>query len=540
MRGASLRRHATKPGILLTLVATIVALLAAGCSSGSAAPSTPAAGATIPLLRIGESISVPTLNLANPATDPYAITQLGLETLLTFGPQGQLEPNLATSWAQTSPVTWVYHLRHGVRFWDGHPLTATDAAYSLNYLRAPGSGDLIFFPTVKSITATDPYTVVVTLTHPDASWRDVPATLGAPIFEKSFAEAHQKTLGNPGVLIEGTGPWEFDSLDPTKGATLSANPHWWGGKVPIQRITVTFYSTQTSETLAFRAGEIDLDPLVNNPRSFSATSGVKLLSYPPACGGDLFSMNTLDPPWNDVHVRRAVAYVLDRQAIIAAGGGPANPVYTLIPPQALRTIASQAQVDSLLNSIPLYQYNVAKARQEMTESKYPHGFSTVLEEYTGLGQALDQSQVIAAELHQIGINAQVKSNSLTGWGALATGPDGNRPTSFFGYGCTIPDVSGSFNFLLGSWNLQPGQQDIASYAPAEVDTLINAGIATTDPASRFAVYSRLLQRLAADVPYVPLDVADSSVALSSGFTYSDLSYYTVQQGPYALHIKPAA
>jgi MarR-like DNA-binding transcriptional regulator SgrR of sgrS sRNA len=75
-----------------------------------------------------------------------------------------------------------------------------------------------FFPTVKSITATGPYTVVVTLTHPDPSWQDVPATVGWPIFEKSFAEAHKGTLGNPGVLVEGTGPWEFDSLDPTKGA----------------------------------------------------------------------------------------------------------------------------------------------------------------------------------------------------------------------------------------------------------------------------------------------------------------------------------
>ena len=57
---------------------------------------------------------------------------------------------------------------------------------------------------------------------------------------------------------------------------------------------------------------------------------------------------------------------------------------------------------------------------------------------------------------------------------------------------------------------------------------------------RFAAYSQLLQRLGSDVPYVPLYVADQITALSSRFTYSDLSYYTVQQGPYALHIKPAA
>jgi peptide/nickel transport system substrate-binding protein len=523
--------------MVLALAATAAALLAAGCGSGPVGPSNPGASSTIPLLRIGEAFAVPNLDVAKPV-DPYAITQLGLETLLKFSPQGQLEPNLAASWAQTSPVTWVYRLRHGVRFWDGHPLTAADVAYSGNYLRAPSSADAIFFPTVKSITAAGPYTVVVTLTHQDASWQDVPATVGWPIFEKSFAEAHKGTLGNPGVLIEGTGPWEIDSLDPTKGAALSANPHWWGGRVPIQRIAVTFFATQTSEELAFRAGEIDMDQLVEDPRSFAATSGAKILSAP-ACGGALFSMNTLDAPWNDVHVRRAVAYVLNRSDIIAAGGSPANPVYTLIPPSGLRSIASPAQVSALLGSIPLYQHDVAKARQEMARSGYPHGFSTVLQEYTGLGQAVDQSQVIAAELRQIGINAQIKSNSLAGWGALATGPTAKRPTSFFAYGCLTPDVSGGFSSFLGRWNLRQGQQNTAGYAPADVDTLINAGIASTDPARRFAAYSRLLQRLASDVPYVPLYVADENTALSSRFTYPGLSYYTVQQGPYALNIKAA-
>jgi peptide/nickel transport system substrate-binding protein len=365
--------------------------------------------------------------------------------------------------------------------------------------------------------------------------------VGTPIFEKSFAEAHKATLGNPGVLIQGTGPWKIDSLDPTKGAQLSANPHWWGGRVPIQHISVTFFSSETSEALAFRAGEIELDPAIVNPRSFAATSGAKLLTTP-GCGGGLFSMNTMAAPWNDVHVRRAVAYALNRPAIIAANGGYASPDYTLIPPQALRTLASPAQVNSLLQALPLYQYDVAKGRQEMAESKYPHGFSTTLQEYTGLGEAINESQVIAADLHQIGINVQVKPNSLNGWYALQ-GPSvqaSKRPSYFTLWGCTSPDVSGTFSYLLGSWNLKPGGSNDASYAPADVDTLINAGIATMDPGRRFAAYSKLLQRLAGDIPYVPLYVADYSIALSSRFTYSGLNYYSLVYSNYALSIRPAA
>jgi peptide/nickel transport system substrate-binding protein len=65
----------------------------------------------------------------------------------------------------------------------------------------------------------------------------------------------------------GSGPWEFDSLDTTTGPELSANPDWWGGKVNIQRISFTFFSNSTTEALAFRAGEIDFDPLIVGPKA---------------------------------------------------------------------------------------------------------------------------------------------------------------------------------------------------------------------------------------------------------------------------------
>ena len=139
----------------------------------AAAPGPAAAGGAIPLLSWP---SVPrTQSRHDKELNGGFITGEALETLVKYGPQGQLEPVLATSWAQASPVTWVYHLRHGVRFWDGRPLTAADVAYSLNYDRSPGSQVAFAFTDVKTITATGPYTVTVTLTQPDASWQYVPA-----------------------------------------------------------------------------------------------------------------------------------------------------------------------------------------------------------------------------------------------------------------------------------------------------------------------------------------------------------------------------
>ena len=72
----------------------------------------------------------------------------------------------------------------------------------------------------------------------------------------------------------------------------------------------------------------------------------------------------------------------DRADIITATGGYARPIYTFIPPRQLRTIASPTQINSLLNSLPLYQYNVTKAKQEMAESAYPDGFTATMRETT--------------------------------------------------------------------------------------------------------------------------------------------------------------
>src|SRR5262249_34649366 len=157
----------------------------------------------------------------------------------------------------------------------------------------------------------------------------------------SFQDAHKTTFGQPGTLIIGTGPWEIKSLDPTKGIELSANPHWWGGKVPILHVSIQFFSDEQSLALAFRAGEIDLAPEINDAQGFASTSGAKLV-YAPRVWLESFWMPVQDPPWNDIHVRRAVAYALDRQSLIRSKAVPGTPETTFILPQQLQTIASKA------------------------------------------------------------------------------------------------------------------------------------------------------------------------------------------------------
>jgi len=298
---------------------------------------------------------------------------------------------------------------------------------------------------------------------------------------------------------------------------------------------MTFFATETSEALAFRSGEIDVDPSVSNPKSFAAESGATIVTAE-SCGTGWFDMNVTQPGWNDVHVRRAVAYALNRTDIIAAAGGYAAPMYTMTPPSLLRSIASQAQIDALLASLPLYQYNLAKARQEMAASAYPHGFTATIVSSND-ATSLNENQVAAAELAKIGIRLQVKSIAETASQALDTGPATQRPTGMSGGGCFQPDPN-TYSDFLGSNNLAAGSWNMADYAPPEVDTLLAQGEATSSPAERFAVYSKLFQKLQKDVPYVGLYVQDSTGAISPKFKWPDYSPWWWDEA-YTLGIRPA-
>lgn len=523
-----------KLGRCAFMLAMATAAAVAGCTTSASSPS---ASGTIPQLKIGTNFPISTLNPITDGNNAWPIDELSLETVMKLGPNNTLEPELAASVSHPNPVTYVYHLRQGVKFWDGRDMTSTDVVFSWDQYRTPTSNYTSNFAAVKNITAAGPYTVVVTLTQPNAAWPYEPAEVQG-IFEQKFYEAHKATFGNAGTLLMGTGPWEVNSFDPTTGAKLSANPHWWGGEVPIQHISVGTFADETSLALAMRAGEIDLDPYILDTATFAKSSGTKLLSAPTNTVA-VFSMNTKVAPWSDIHVRRAAAYALNRADIIAAAGGYNSPVYTYYPPAYLRALASPSQVNTLLNSLPLYKYDIAKAKAELAQSAYPHGFSATLYEYT-YGSSVNISEVVAAELQKIGINAHVKVDTNLGWEAAMGGPDLKRPTDFATGYCGAPDIS-SCDQRLGSWNLQQGQWNSADWAPPAVDNLLKAGLAATSPAGRFAAYAKILQAIQANVPYIGLYQEGVSVALSSKFTFPGYasSPGPIAQNDYALSVKSA-
>ncbi|HEX6523869.1 MAG TPA: ABC transporter substrate-binding protein [Streptosporangiaceae bacterium] len=515
------------------LAATAVVALAGGCSSSSPAASSgsSSAAAAIPLLRVGDDAALAAIDAGqDKGNDVYGT----LESLTQFGPGGQVEPALASSVTQPNPVTYVYHLRQGVQFWDGNEMTSSDVVNALDYYRQPGAYIATEVSSVKSITATGRYTVVVALKYPYAPWLSV-TTSQIPVFEKKFQDEHPTTMGQPGVLIQGTGPFKIDSFDPTTGLELSANPHWWGGRVPIKHVSVKLFASETSEALAFRASEIDGAYDVLNPRAFASASGATMLSTPAFAEG-YFGMNVHQAPWNDIHVRRAVAYALNPSDIIAALGNGATPVSTLIPPIQLTRLGSQAQVSTLVKSLPSYLFDLAKAKAELAQSAYPHGF-TATTQTISFGAYTPATEAIAGDLGKIGINLKIKVIGFNQYEALVSGPKASVGGVYGTFNVTNSDPTAFPSFILGSNNIPAGGFNWANYDPPVIDTLINEGTTTQDPAKRLAIYGQMLKILATDMPWVPIYIEDYNFALSSKYTWPGYDVYT-QWGAWELHIKP--
>jgi peptide/nickel transport system substrate-binding protein len=510
----------------------------AACSTSSPSPSASggaASGGTIPQFTIGFDPAASTLNYAK-SNIGYQLGGLALEPLLVAEKSGKLEPWLASSWKQVNPITYVYNIRRGVKFSDGDPLTATDVAFSLNYYRQAGSLDAYNFPTtLKSITATGPYTVTVSLTQPDAAWAVVPAGDPLGIFEKKFFEAHASTFGQPGTGVMGTGPWEFTSYNGTTSAELTANPHYWGGKVNIKKVSVQFFSSETSEALAFRDGEIQLAFPIDN-KAFASTAGVKLTTVPSYAVQGGFYLNVLQKPWDNVHVRLAVAYALDHSALISAWGGYATPVYQFLTAGLLENIGSPSQVATVLKSVPTYPYNLAKAKQQMAESPYPHGVSATVS-VEGAGSYPNVSQAIAAELAKIGIHLKLDVMTVDQQNANLT--SGNRQgilATFTYSGSVSRDPGEAFDFQMGKSNISAGNWNTMNWAPTPVNNLINQGFATTDNAARLKIYGQIDTAYAQAAPFIPLFNEDATVALAAGYTWPSFNGYYYDLGPWLLGV----
>jgi peptide/nickel transport system substrate-binding protein len=375
------RREFIRRGTIVGLSAPILGGILAACGGSSSSTPSSASSSGAAAGKSGATIKAGILVPAA-AINPITIAdQGGLELIgnvgefLVFADQHfNYHPWLATSWSSNADASvWTFKIRQGVKFNDGTPMTVDDVVYSFQTQSNPKSSAnalSVFGGTLNpaGVVKVDDTTVAFHLEHPDAAWLDAVSNdnYNMIIVPKGFDYTnYQKSF-------PGTGRFKMVSYTPNVGAVFERNPFYWGTKAKPARIEWTFYPQEAPMTAALQAGSIDcLDQFSVATSPQLLNGGFNVIALKAATHRQLSMRNDIHP-FTSKYARQAIAYTLDRPAIVAAlfkgyaeigNDSPFAPVFksTVGPP-----------------TVPQRAKNLTLAKQLLAKAGVPHGFSTPL------------------------------------------------------------------------------------------------------------------------------------------------------------------
>ena len=253
------------------------------------------------------------------------------EGLTRIGPDGTVGPGLAESWTISDDgLTYTFALHTGVKYHDGTDFDSADVIFSLDRARGEDSTNAqkVLFEPIESVSAPDAQTVVIRLQRPTGNftfsmgWGD--AIIVAP-------ESAEDNKANP----VGTGPFRFARWVRGDRIEIERNPDYWGEPVHFNRAVFKIISDPAAALASLLAGDVDAFPQFPAPENLPQLQSDDRFEVVLGTteGETILSMNNAQPPLDDVRVRRAIAYAIDRQAIIdGAMFGQGTPIGTHFAP----------------------------------------------------------------------------------------------------------------------------------------------------------------------------------------------------------------
>ncbi|MGE2722698.1 ABC transporter substrate-binding protein [Mycolicibacterium celeriflavum] len=414
----------------------------------------------------------------------FEVLENVFDTLVEPDANLEMRPALAESW-EVSPdqLSWTFHLRPGVTFHDGSPFTADDVVFSYRRIIDEQLANVDKFSAVTDVRAVDPMTVVIDVKHPTPNLlTNIGGFKGMAIVQRRNVES-----GQIATHPVGTGPFAFQSQKSGDSITLTANPSYWGGAPKIAGVTFRFISEPSTALSALQAGEIDWTDSIP-PQRVAQLRDDDSLHLAVTASNDYWylALNEAHKPWDDVRVRQAVAYGIDRAAIVQAtsyGTAAANqlaipegnPWYTAYDRYRYDTDTAQRLLD---------EAGVGDVDLDMlVTSEYP--------------ETVTAAQVIADNLAPLGITVNIRTVDFATW--------------------LDEQNSGNFDMLMMGWlgNIDPddfyyaqhhtnGTSNAQKFSNPDVDRLLDAGRVETNREARFDDYRQAATIIADEVSYIYL------------------------------------
>ena len=400
--------------------------------------------------------------------------------LLEVDENFNFKPNLATSWKQEDPTTWTFELVDNAVFQNGEPFTAADVAYTVQRMKPHPLGPYLQF--FQSVDVVDQHTARIHLTKPYGPMEATMASLVDITNEKAIKS------GDPKQTPIGTGPYKLDEWVKGSHVTLSRWDKYFKSDRPyLDQITFQSVSDDTVRLTGLQTGQLDWIQAVP-PQQSAALQRSNSIAHTRAGAYQPYLMpfNTTAPPFNDIKVRQAVSWAIDRSEIVKLAFfgtaveateaiSPPNPFYSGVNPykggpdlDKARSLMSQAGVSNV-DVVMLVQ-------QEVTT-------------YTQI------AQVLQSQLAKIGINLHIETaSSAQFFGRLVSQKFGAALTYF-----SVSLDPALTYYLLG--NSSSSFND-SGYKSPRLDAALNKFTFEADQKIRKQIYPDLVTAFAEEAPFI--------------------------------------
>lgn len=410
--------------------------------------------------------------------DSYDLARAGcIEPLARIDFDQRLLPSLATSWKQSSPTTWDFSIRQGVKFTDGQDLNAAAVVNSLNHVLAAKAPARAFNPkNVSKVESIDSNTVRITTPTPSVV---LPLRLAAP--NTGILSPAAYTEGKETVNVVGTctGPFEVTSYVPKQKLNMVANDSYWGGKVATAEAEVRFIADGNTRVTQLKSGEAHVAtkiPLAVKG-SLEKAKGIEVssIAIPRTTG---MYLNNKKAPFNNPLIRKAVQAAIDTSAIAASA-------YEGVAVPAIGPFAANEPWASPTKAITR---DVARAKALLAEAGVKEGeLSITLRAYNSRPELVDVSQIIQAQLKEAGIKVAV---IITDWAGMAPSFKGaTYDMAMMSRGHQL-DVADPIGFLQADYTCEGGF-NMSHVCNPEIDALLENASGITDNDARFAIYKKV-------------------------------------------------
>lgn len=423
----------------------------------------------------------------------YQLTSSGL---IKKDPKLNLVPDLAERWENPDDKTYIFYLRKGVKFHDGTEFTAEDVKYTFESILDPemNSPKASPYKKIDSIEIIDPYTLKFTLKEVFSPFliemiqKIVPKKATEEQEGKKFAEN-----------LVGTGPFKLVEWAHDEQVVLEANPDYFEGSPKVDKIVLKIIPDDTVRFLELKQGGVDLVqnaippdmvPIAEKTEGLKVTTQESIIIY-------YLGFNLEDPILKNVKVRQAVAYAIDRQALIEhLMKGQASLATGLLSP-------SNWAYES---DVQIYNYDVEKAKALLDEAGYPDPDGDgpeprlkIIYKTSTNPLRIRIGEVLQDQLKKAGI--EISEIQTFEWAKFY---DDIKSGNFQLYalrwvGITEPDI---FHSIYHSSMMPPDGRNRGRYRNSKIDELTEKGRLAIDIEERKKIYSEIQKILAEELPYI--------------------------------------